>query len=74
VAFDEGAGLYDLTIYNSAGEQIKKIDLGSIEGASYKTYSWDGKNKYGDLCASGVYVIYLAKPMSTKLARVLFIR
>jgi flagellar hook assembly protein FlgD len=74
VPFDEGKGLYDLTIYNSAGEQIKKIDLGSTEGIPYKTYAWDGKNKYGDLCASGVYVIYLTKPLSTKLARILFIR
>ncbi len=67
------AGNYSLRIYNSAGEHIKTLADGYFTpSSSSQAYPWDGKNKYGDTCASGVYLIYLVTPVEKKLARVLW--
>ena len=39
-----------------------------------KIYSWDGTNKYGDACASGVYILYLIEPFDRKVKRILLVR
>ena len=68
-------GVYSLVIFNSAGEHVKTLGSGKAEETGYQKYfSWDGTNKYGDLCASGVYVVYLAGPLEIKRARVIFLR
>ena len=67
-------GNYSLWIYNSAGEHIKTLDNRELTQPIRSSYSWEGTNKYGDKCASGVYVIYLALPYERRLARVLLIR
>jgi hypothetical protein len=66
-------GNYSLTIYNSAGENIKNLASQYLTGPFQQVYSWDGKNKVGDLCATGVYVIYLSEPLRTRMARVILI-
>ena len=66
-------GQYDLRIYNSAGEHIKTLDSQQLSAPVSQWYSWDGKNKYGDPCASGVYILYLIEPYSAKLKRILMI-
>jgi flagellar hook assembly protein FlgD len=63
-----------LRIYNSAGEHIQTLDSQDLNGPYQRSYSWDGTNKHGDSCASGVYVIYLIKPYGRQLARVLLVR
>ncbi len=66
-------GNYSLRIYNSAGEHIKTLSDGYFPPSGEpQSYPWDGKNKYGDTCASGVYIIYLATPDEKKLSRVLW--
>ncbi|HVZ79974.1 MAG TPA: hypothetical protein VHE12_04135 [bacterium] len=67
-------GDYELRIYNSAGEHIRTLDSRSLSGPVSQWYEWDGKNKYGDPCASGVYIFYLAEPFSLKKRRILLIR
>jgi len=66
-------GNYNLLIYNSAGEHVKTLDSATLSQPVSQTYTWDGKNKYGDKCASGVYVIYLIEPYSRKSKRILVI-
>jgi hypothetical protein len=73
VAIQQVPGHYDLTIYNSAGEHIKTLDSQDLTSPFQKTYSWNGKNKFGDTCSSGVYVIYLTEPFKRLLGRVIFI-
>jgi hypothetical protein len=63
-------GEFRLAIYNSAGEFIKDLDSHYLNGAWRHSYAWDGKNKNGDTCASGVYLIYLQEPFGRKLVRV----
>ncbi len=69
------SGNYSLMIYNSAGEHIVTLDYNqTITGPFLKSYSWNGKNKYGDDCASGVYIIYLTEPYGVKFKRILLIK
>ncbi|MFH1282719.1 MAG: carboxypeptidase regulatory-like domain-containing protein [bacterium] len=47
-------------IYNIAGEMVREINVsdqitGGIDGGFHYYIDWDGKNKDGDKCASGVY-------------------
>ena len=67
-------GQYDLCIYNSAGEHVKTLDSQVLSAPVSQWYSWDGKNKYGDPCASGVYLFYLIEPYSAKTKRILLVR
>ena len=67
-------GPYSLKIYNSAGEHVLTLDDQTLDRPLSASYSWDGKNKHGDPCASGVYVLYLVEPFQVKTARVLLVR
>jgi flagellar hook assembly protein FlgD len=73
VSINEYPGSYALKVYNSAGEHIKTIDEDQLSSPLSRTYPWDGTNKYGDKCATGVYVIYLIEPLKRKLARVILV-
>lgn len=47
-------------IYNIAGELVRELNAndlveGTIDGGFYYYIDWDGKNKNGNKCASGVY-------------------
>jgi hypothetical protein len=67
-------GDFSLRIYNSAGEHVKTLDQGRLDGPLHQSYSWDGTNKYGDACASGVYLFYLREPYGRRTARILLVR
>lgn len=73
VAYSKYPGNYSLTIYNSAGEHIRTLDSTNMTGVLDQYYQWDGKNKYGEVCASGVYIFYLIEPFDRKFKRVLLI-
>jgi hypothetical protein len=53
------AGEVTITIYNTAGEMVRKLNLGYKTAGLYITQDraayWDGNNKFGDPVASGVY-------------------
>jgi hypothetical protein len=74
VIYTKFPGNYSLRIYNSAGEHIRTLDSQTVGKTINQSYSWDGTNKYGDKCASGVYIIYLLEPYSVKTKRILIIR
>ena len=75
VGYSKAAGYYSLRVYNSAGEHIVTLDDQQIgSGVFTQNYTWNGLNKRGDKCASGVYVIYLIEPLDRKLKRVILVR
>ncbi len=49
----------DITIYNSNGKIIRKLNLGFQSAGTYRTKTsaahWDGRNSKGDFVSSGVY-------------------
>lgn len=73
VAYPLYPGGYALKIYNSAGEHVKTLDSQSLTSSYSKSYTWDGTNKYGDKCASGIYILYLEEPFDTKVKRILLV-
>lgn len=75
VAYTLYPGEYSLKVYNSAGEFIKDIaPTQQLNAPVFKSYTWDGTNRYGNPCASGVYLIYLVEPTEKKFRRILLAR
>ncbi len=74
VSYCQYPGNYSLRIYNSAGEHIKTLDERHLEAPIAASYLWDGKNKYGDSCASGVYILYLTEPYNRKIKRIFLLK
>ena len=74
VAYNRFPGEYSLRIYNTAGEHIKTYEARTLTSPVNKTYTWDGTNKNGDACASGVYILYLIEPFDRKIKRILLVR
>ena len=52
-----------LTIYDVNGEMVRDIDVGHQNAAKYDTRSkaiyWDGRNRFGEQVASGIYFYHL---------------
>ena len=44
-----------IVIYNILGQQVRTFDLGEREAGRYKLI-WDGKNNYGSVISTGVYI------------------
>ena len=53
-----------LTIYDTAGQVVRSIDVGYKPAAVYESRSkaiyWDGRNEFGEQVASGVYFYHLS--------------
>lgn len=74
VEYNKYPGAYSLWIYNSAGEHIRTLANDYLTAPLITNYTWDGRNKYGDICASGIYIFYLVEPRDVKHRRILLIR
>lgn len=73
MAYSKYPGDYSLKVYNSSGEHTKTMDSQNMTGILNAYYQWDGKNKYGDVCASGICIFYLTESFSRKMKQVLLI-
>lgn len=67
-------GNYDLSVYNTAGEQVRKLHSGKLTVPAAMDLPWDGRNEAGEECASGVYLLRLTKPLGTELRKILLVR
>lgn len=67
-------GPLELRVYNSTGEYIKTLDSEQLSQPVSQWFGWDGKNRYGDPCASGVYIIYLVETRSIKTKRIILVK
>ena len=67
-------GELSLMIYNSAGEHIKTLLSETLTNSILQTVVWDGTNKYGAPCASGVYLIYYREPFAVQMKKILLVR
>lgn len=74
VEYSKFPGNYQLWVYNTAGEHIRTLDSQQLTARMVKSYEWDGKNKNGEDCSSGVYILYLIEPFDRKYKRLLLIR
>ncbi len=74
VEYGRYPGPYSLVIFNSAGEHIKTLDDHYLDQPVSAVYQWDGKNKYNDTCASGVYILDLVEPYDRKERKLLIVK
>jgi hypothetical protein len=74
VKYCDVPGHYSLRVYNSAGEYIKTVDERELTIPFSGTVYWDGNNRYGGPCTSGVYVLHLSEPYGIKVKKVVLIR
>ena len=73
VAVQSYPGNFSLRIYNTAGEMVRLLDERPLSAPFADVFTWDGRNDNHEMCASGVYIIYLVEPLNRRLARVMFI-
>jgi hypothetical protein len=68
---------FSLSVYNSAGEficNLPKTTGDPNETPIYQSFFWNGRNYNNDLCASGVYILYLTEPYDRKFKRLILLR
>ncbi|HAM36986.1 MAG TPA: hypothetical protein DCP85_13785 [Elusimicrobia bacterium] len=68
------AGQASVRIYNVAGERVKTLELGSLDGGAYYYQPWDGRTESGRDAASGVYVGVLKVGGRTKSFKMALIK
>lgn len=63
-----------LTVYNSAGELIKRLGFWVVEAGVENLAYWDGTNQDGEIVASGIYLLRLEVRDLSHTRRVALIR
>jgi hypothetical protein len=63
-----------LTVYNSAGELIKRLGLWTVDAGVENRVFWDGTNQDGEIVASGIYLLRLEVRDLSYTRRVALIR
>lgn len=66
-------GALDLWVFNSVGEHILTLEERPLSGPVSLNYVWDGRNKHGEMCASGVYLLYLVEPFDRKTRKIVLV-
>lgn len=68
----------EIMIYSSAGQLVRKLDLGRKPAGSYTPQSkaayWDGKNEAGETVSSGLYFYTLVTPEVTQTRKFVIVR
>ena len=67
-----------LTIYDAKGKTVRRLDLGHQMAGYYTDHGtaayWDGRNRYGELLASGVYFYYLSTGVNSTARKMLIMK
>ena len=66
-------GIVTITIFNTKGDLIKKIDHGNRR-TGFHNYKWKGLNSYSELVPAGVYLYTVESSGSTKSGKMLMIK
>lgn len=67
-------GRCSVGIFNSAGEQVRRLLEEPFKPAGIQLVEWDGRNAAGEPVASGVYLIRMEAVYSFHTAGVLVVR
>ncbi len=67
-----------ISIYNGAGEMIRKLDLGTMPAGYYRSRQkaayWDGRNDLGERAASGIYFARIEAGSFTAVRRMFLLK
>jgi hypothetical protein len=70
----DASGPASVRIYNVAGERVRTVDLGILNGGAYYYQPWDGRNDFGRDAATGVYIGVLKVGKKTKTFKMALIK
>ncbi|MBI5239357.1 MAG: hypothetical protein HY926_02710 [Elusimicrobia bacterium] len=70
----DAGGAAAIHIYTVAGERVRTLDLGLLDGGAYYYQSWDGRNDQGRDAATGVYLGVLKVGRRTKTFKMALIK
>ncbi|MFA6978580.1 MAG: S8 family serine peptidase [Ignavibacteriaceae bacterium] len=62
-----------IVIYNILGQQVRTFDLGEREAGRYKIM-WDGKNNYGSVISTGVYIFRFESANFTSAKKMILLK
>jgi fibronectin type 3 domain-containing protein len=68
------SGNVDLVIYDISGHSIRTINGGAATGGSVTSTSWDGKDRNGNIVASGLYLIEIKAPSFHQVKKVAVVK
>ncbi|MBT5713828.1 hypothetical protein HOI71_22445 [Candidatus Poribacteria bacterium] len=79
IPFDlEGDGVVTLTVYDTRGSVVRRLDLGYLAGGGYRTPGraahWDGRTESGETAGSGTYIVALNAGGETHRRRVMLVK
>lgn len=62
-----------IVIYNILGQKIRTYDLGDVDPGKYKLV-WDGRNSFGSIVSSGVYIFRFESQRFTLAKKMMLIK
>jgi len=62
-----------IAIYNILGQKVKTFELGEVNPGRYKI-QWDGRNNYGNIVSSGVYIYRFESQKFTSAKKLLLLK
>lgn len=68
--FVERSGMVELRIYDAAGQLVKGVFRGEVEGPQMLQVSWNGRDSRGGSVAPGVYFVTAITPSGRQTGRV----
>lgn len=68
------SSVYEISIYNTAGDLVKTLDLTEFLKLDSMTLQWDGTDNYGNLVSNGIYLIVIKTTNETKTLKVILNR
>lgn len=62
-----------IAVYNILGQRVRTLTNREFNAGSY-TVTWDGKNEYGRIAASGIYIYQITTDKFTQARKMLFLK
>ena len=69
----DSGGQVKVMIYNKVGEQVEKLVDQQMTPGNYR-FSWDGKNRFGEVVGSDTYFIVIQTPASKLVQKVIVLK
>jgi flagellar hook assembly protein FlgD len=72
VLITQGGGV-KIIVCNILGEEVDKLVDQSLNAGSYH-FTWDGRNRMGDLVGNGVYLLVIEQPSGNFIRKVIVLK
>jgi len=67
------AGQVKVMIFNIAGEEVVKL-MDLYQNAGNYRVTWDGKNRFGEMCGNAVYFVVIVQPSGHMVKQVIVLK